>query len=173
VRKPASSNYIRIGLIAAAVISVIVLALVTSEDSANKPKPEAVPSTAYKSECGVYRDDKTISLNGREIRAEVAKSAGEFVKGLAGRPCILKDQGMLFTFKRPGRYAFWMKDMKFPIDIIWIDAGKKIVGEEIDVRPDTYPDRFVNKQNNALYVLELKANTARELNLEIGQPVGL
>ncbi len=64
-----------------------------------------------------------------------------------------------------------MKDMKFPIDIAWISPDKKVVGLEIDVEPSTYPDSFVNKDQPAQYVLELKANRSKTLNINLGTPV--
>jgi uncharacterized membrane protein (UPF0127 family) len=60
--------------------------------------------------------------------------------------------------------------MKFPIDIIWIGADYKVAAVEIDEKPSTYPDKFVN-QKPAQYVLEVKANTSKQLKIEIGTPV--
>jgi uncharacterized membrane protein (UPF0127 family) len=77
---------------------------------------------------------------------------------------------MLFRFTKPGQYPFWMKGMKFPIDIIWIGADHKVAAIEVDEKPSTYPDKFVN-QKPAQYVLEVKANTTKRLNIDIGTPV--
>jgi len=115
-----------------------------------------------------YRSDKQIRVNSTVIKAEVASTSAQQAKGLGGRACIGNNQGMLFVFNRPSNYAFWMKDMRFPIDIIWIDANHKVVAEEIDVQPSTYPDRFVNKDKPAQYVLELKAERARSLKINLG-----
>lgn len=60
--------------------------------------------------------------------------------------------------------------MKFPIDIIWIGTNHKVVALEIDVNPNTYPDKFQNKAP-AQYVLEVKANKSRELNITLGSQV--
>jgi len=133
-------------------------------------KPQS-KNTAAVSVCGPYRNDKTVTINGQQIQAEIASSATERQKGLSGRPCILPNQAMLFTFSQPGHYSFWMKDMKFPIDIAWISPDKKVVGLEIDVEPSTYPDSFVNKDQPAQYVLELKANRSKTLNINLGTPV--
>lgn len=150
-----------IALIAAAVIATAVFGLGES-----KPKPKTV---VQESACGPYRDDRTVQVNGASFNTEVPTNQTEFDKGLGGRPCILSNQAMLFPFKQPGQYAFWMKDMKFPIDIIWISADHKVVAMEVNEQPSTYPDKFVNeKQRPAQYVLETKANRSKELNINLG-----
>lgn len=145
---------------AAVVVGAVLVALLTYG-----------PNEAQKPKCGVYRNDKTVSINSANIKVEVVKTAAEAEKGLGGRPCIERDQGMLFVFNKPGRYSFWMKDMRFSIDIVWISPERKVVGLEIDVSPSTYPDRFVNKDNPAQYVLELPANRSKNLGITLGTPV--
>ncbi|MBX4190574.1 DUF192 domain-containing protein [Candidatus Saccharibacteria bacterium] len=140
-----------------------------SEDN-KKPKTQQTPSTAYNSACGVYRNDKTITINGAAFKAEAAKKKDEFAKGLSGRPCILPDQALLLTYTKPLRIGIWMKDMKFPIDVVWITKDHKVAAVEVDFQPSTYPETRGN-QILAQYVLELKANRTRELNIDIGTPV--
>ena len=77
----------------------------------------------------------------------------------------------IWTFSKPGQYAFWMKGMKFPIDIVWVGADHKVAGIEKSVQPSTYPDRFANKDKLAQYVLELQSGRADSLGLNIGTPV--
>jgi uncharacterized protein len=66
------------------------------------------------------------------------------------------------VFDREGYQGFWMKEMNFPIDIVWLNKDKKIVHIEHNVSPDTYPKIFNpnNEFNNekSLYVLETNAN---------------
>jgi uncharacterized membrane protein (UPF0127 family) len=135
-----------------------------------KSKPKVADNTVQTA-CGPYRNDKAVTIGSTDIKAEVPKNSTEFAKGLGGRPCILPDQGMLFAFAKPGHYAFWMKDMKFPIDIIWIGADHKVAAMEINESPSTYPDKFINKDRLAQYVLELKANRSTELGLTLGSVV--
>lgn len=118
-----------------------------------------------------YREDKTIRIGKYQLKAEEAKTASEQETGLSGRACIGSSHAMLFTFSKPGQYAVWMKGMKFPIDIAWIDAGHKVVGLEKNVQPSTYPDRFANKGKSALYVLELQADRADTIGITIGTTV--
>jgi len=123
------------------------------------------------SSCG-FRDDKTVGVGSQKIAVEVAKTAAAQQKGLGGRACIGQNEGMLFAFNQPGQYQFWMKDMKFPIDMIWISSSHKAVVVEEDVKPSTYPDRFVNPVNHpAQYVLELQAHASTRLGINPGTPI--
>jgi len=103
------------------------------------------------------------------IEAEIADSSMERSLGLSGRESLDRNRGMFFVLKRNTRPGFWMKDMNFDIDIIWI-AGNEIAGIEhsIDHNNQTrfyYPPKPVN------YVLEINAGIAKEADLKIGDRV--
>jgi uncharacterized membrane protein (UPF0127 family) len=114
-----------------------------------------------------YVHDTTVKIGDNQINAEVADNDAEKEKGLAGRSCIGANQGMLFIFKEPGKYDFWMKDMKFPIDIIWLNENKQVVKVAPNVSPATYPKTF-SSDIPSMYVLELHADTAQQLNITDG-----
>lgn len=116
-----------------------------------------------------YRNDTQITINGNVIKAEVVDERAEREKGLGGRTCIGEDQSMLFIFDRPGSYPIWMKDMKFPIDIIWISESKQVVKVQSNVAQDTYPQTFANEKP-AKYVLEMQAGRAAGLGIQAGTP---
>lgn len=121
--------------------------------------------------CGDYRNDKSVKISNENLNAEVASTVESRNRGLSGRPCILPNQAMLFVFETPNQYKMWMKDMKFPIDIIWISADHKAVAVERDVKPSTYPDLFANRDKPAEYVIEMKANRSSELGINLGTPI--
>lgn len=143
------------------VLVAVVVGLIINDNHPTKNIPTSDCSASY-------RDDKTIKIGAQTIKAEAATTGAERETGLSGRPCIGKNEAMLFVFDKPGFYHFWMKDMKFPIDIIWISANHKTVGIERDVEPSTYPDSFINKDNAALYVLELASNRSTSLKIDTG-----
>jgi len=89
--------------------------------------------------------------------------------GLSGRTCIDSNQAMLFVFdaKDSANHCFWMKNMKFPIDILWLDSRKTNVYRVIDARPETYPSQFCPDMETQ-YVLEIQSGRASELKLEPG-----
>jgi uncharacterized membrane protein (UPF0127 family) len=153
--------------IAGAILLVAVVGIAILFNEPGKPKPEQAKQTA----CGAYRNDKTVTINGSALKAEVAQTPADREKGLSGRPCIEAGQAMLFVFDKPSQYAIWMKDMHFPIDIVWINSEHKTVGLELSVEPSTYPDRFANKDQPAQYVLELQANRAKDLGVGLGTEV--
>lgn len=118
--------------------------------------------------CGAaYRIDKAIQIGNHELKAEIVSIPSQLEKGLGGRACINSDQGMLFVFGSSGYYSMWMKDMRFPIDIIWLSPEKKVVYTKLNVWPATYPQTFTNGQP-AEYVLELKAGQAKKLDVVPG-----
>lgn len=88
------------------------------------------------------------------IKAELADTEEKRGLGLSGRPALPADRGLLFVFDQPGKYGFWMKDMNFPIDIVWLDAEKKIIGTTKNLSPDSYPQTFFPPQDIS-YALEI------------------
>lgn len=70
--------------------------------------------------------EKIIQLGDAKIAVEVADTDKERTQGLSGRPSLPRDRGMLFVFSSKNRYSFWMKEMKFPLDFIWIDKDKVV-----------------------------------------------
>ena len=111
-----------------------------------------------------------IDLFGKTIVVEVSETKEALEKGLSGHEPLSSDQGMLFVFSKPEKYGFWMKDMTFPIDIVWVDQNFNIVHIEESVLPETYPKVFYPKEP-ALYVLEVYSGQALNLGLKIGQSI--
>lgn len=87
---------------------------------------------------------------------EVADTQATRAQGLSGRDALAGDSGMLFVFGSDDRHGFWMKDMKFAIDILWLGADGTIVDVASNVGPDTYPTIFEPAQP-ARFVLEVPA----------------
>ncbi|MDO8575927.1 MAG: DUF192 domain-containing protein, partial [bacterium] len=85
---------------------------------------------------------------------------------------LAADEGMLFVSPEDGGHAFWMKDMLFPIDILWISADGRVVYMAENVSPDTYPQSF-RPDAPARYVLELPAGYAGAHGVSVGDVVRL
>ena len=109
-------------------------------------------------------------LGGKVFTVEVADTTKLLEKGLSGHLPLKDDEGMLLVFQKEDQYGFWMKDMLFSIDVLWIDSNLKIVHIEKSLRPETYPKIFY-PNNKALYVLEVKAGQTQNLNVKIGDSV--
>lgn len=95
------------------------------------------------------------------LRLETVDSPEAIRQGLSGRESLPSDQGLLFVFPEPGQHCLWMKDMKFSIDMIWLDADKKVVTVKEDVQPDSFPDSFC-PSSPAKYVIEVNSGVARK-----------
>jgi uncharacterized protein len=61
------------------------------------------------------------------VQVEVAETDAERARGLMFRDSLDEREGMLFRFEVPRRYGFWMKNVRFPLDIIWLDATRRVV----------------------------------------------
>ncbi len=103
----------------------------------------------------------------------IARQEPERQLGLSGRPNLPQDQGMIFLFDNPDYYSFWMRDMKFPIDIIYIRDGQ-IVTIFPNVMPprspqDTLP--IYKPMAPADQVLEINAGLSRKYGFKPGDTV--
>ena len=97
-------------------------------------------------------------IGGENFTLEVADSRIEQVKGLSDRSSFCEKCGMLFVFDKPGDYGVWMKDMRFPIDIFWLDENYCVVDSKINVSPKTFPEIF-RSSLPAQYIVELPAKS--------------
>jgi uncharacterized membrane protein (UPF0127 family) len=112
----------------------------------------------------------TVSMKGKTFSVEISDTEKLRTLGLSGHVPLKDDEGMLFIFPKPDKYGFWMKDMQFPIDIIWIDENFMIISIEKSVLPTSYPKVFYPTKL-APYVLELSEGEAQKLDLKPGENV--
>lgn len=110
---------------------------------------------------------KTIIASKGSVKAFVAENDTDRENGLSGQSSLPHGVGMLFVFDTPGKYGFWMKDMDFSIDMIWIGADKKVVGVTKNVLSSSYPFVFMPPKD-ILYVLEMNAGSVVEFGLTTG-----
>lgn len=105
---------------------------------------------------------------------EVASTTLEQARGLSFRPSLPENQGMLFVFGTSSVQNFWMKDMHFPLDMIWI-GGNKIVGFVQNAVPE--PDKAIwslkiyTSPDGVDKVLEVNAGTVLQDNIQVGDLV--
>jgi uncharacterized membrane protein (UPF0127 family) len=113
---------------------------------------------------GSYR---TLQLQSAQYELQVADTTAERTKGLGGQNSMPANSGMLFVYAQPTKECFWMKDMHFALDMIWLDANKKVVYIAQDVAPETYPKTYCPPQP-AQYVIELHAGEAARQQVHSG-----
>jgi len=112
----------------------------------------------------------SVIIHDKAYVVEIVDTDASRAKGLSLHAPLFSNEGMLFIFEQPGNYGFWMKDMLFPIDIIWIDADLKVTHIEKSLSPNTYPKLFY-PTTPSKYVLEVSAGESEKLNLKIGDTV--
>jgi uncharacterized membrane protein (UPF0127 family) len=109
-----------------------------------------------------------VRLHNIKINSELARTSAEQAHGLSGRPGLGELDGLLFVFPEEVTPAFWMQDMLFPIDIVWLNKNWQVVGMVKNFRPDSYP-QTVEPPVPVHYVLEVNAGLTDELNLQVGE----
>ncbi|MEK7609259.1 MAG: DUF192 domain-containing protein [Patescibacteria group bacterium] len=132
-----------------------------------------VSDTAPAAVVGTVKPDSPyVEINGVEIPVEVVKTQAEVEKGLSGRASLDSKRGMLFIFSQPDYYRFWMPDMNFPIDIIWINENQ-IVGISPDVSNEFDPTnpKFYTPPRPADRVLEVNAGFAVGNDIKVGDSI--
>lgn len=115
----------------------------------------------------ILNSDETAAV----LRVEIADSTEERKRGLSGRNTLSQNKGMLFVFSEPDFYKFWMKDMNFGLDFIWIN-GDEIIEVTKNVKSEDYqpPDVLVPKEKIDK-VLEVNAGEAERLNIKTGDKI--
>jgi len=111
-----------------------------------------------------------ITVNGIEIIADIASTDDQRSKGLAIKDTLSENEGMLFVFSAEREHSFWMKNMKFPIDIIWLDRHKEVVQVEHSLEPCAAdsPCQTYKPDDDSLYVLETVAGFAEKYKVTNG-----
>ncbi len=118
-----------------------------------------LPLLAFGCNKGPSYKTKNVNVGGHEVRAQIADTEELQDKGLGGRASLGENDGMLFQFAAPGRYAFWMKGMNFPIDFIWIKDGK-VVG----ITPNAPTEIGVPDATLHNYLPAMEMDSALEVN---------
>jgi uncharacterized membrane protein (UPF0127 family) len=100
----------------------------------------------------------------------VADTPAARTQGLSGRAPLSGNQGVFFVFDEADRYGFWMKDMRFAIDIIWLSDEGFVLEIDENVSPESYPKVF-KPDVPARYVLEVRAGFVRENGIRPGSKI--
>lgn len=114
-----------------------------------------------------------VEVGGQRFQVEVADDAAERERGLMFRDYLAADAGMLFVHAREEPLAYWMKNTRIPLDILYFDAERRFVSMQVGVPPCSAGDACPNypSAGPAKYVLELNAGRAAALGLQAGDPI--
>lgn len=156
----------------AALIPVALLLAVACGDGTSTPQlpsPTTVAGTPDPTQ--IPLPTTTVQIDDREITVEVANTPAARTRGLGYRDSLPEDAGMLFGMGAARLHRFWMKGMRFPLDMVWIDEQKQVISVTRDVpaEPPGTPDSELPTyapDEPALYVLELNAGAAERLGID-------
>jgi hypothetical protein len=110
--------------------------------------------------------------SGTVLQVEVMVKDEDRAMGLMFRPSLAKDRGMLFVFETVGFHGIWMKNCRFPIDIVWLDEERRVVHVAESVPPcKADPCPSYSPLRRAAYVVELNAGQARREKAVVGASV--
>jgi len=125
----------------------------------------------------VSEEISEVVVGNKNYNLYIAKNYQDITKGLARFDSIRENEGMLFIFDNPGNYTFFMKDMKFNIDIIFIDVDFKVIKIFQNVKKETYRsandfDAF-KSDKPAKYVIELNQGEVAKNGLKLGDKINI
>jgi uncharacterized protein len=113
--------------------------------------------------------------DGKRIRAEVMRDPVEMMRGMMFRDSLAPDRGMLFIHGEPGKYPYWMYQVRIPLDIVWMDLNHRIVEISANTPPCNVPKDKASTcptyggHEKAIFVLELGGGIAAKHGLRVGQ----
>ncbi len=118
-------------------------------------------------------DHSMLKLGGATYHMTVRQTEAEREKGLSGSESLPAGQAMVFVFPRDSKWGIWMKDMNYPIDIIWLDSDRTVVHTVKNAQPSSYPDTIFTPDIDSRYVIELPSGTIERTGITKGDPAGM
>lgn len=115
-----------------------------------------------------FRPTTEVHLGGGVYQLWVAKDETSRTLGLSGVTELKPNGGLLMAYDTDEKWGIWMKNMKIPIDIIWLDSEKKVVYIVKDASPELDTSVTYTPKDPARYVIELPAGGAQQAGIKVG-----
>jgi uncharacterized membrane protein (UPF0127 family) len=163
---------IAVGVIAASSVLYFNPAITSMLSQPEDEQQELIISQEVRSGSNGYRQ-VNVTVNGMVLIADIAATDEQRIKGLSVKDSLAENEAMLFVYDNEAEHTFWMKDMKFPIDIIWIDTDKTVVHIEHNLQPcsSEFLCQSYKPIDDSLYVLETVSGFAEKHDIAKGTPV--
>jgi uncharacterized membrane protein (UPF0127 family) len=113
-----------------------------------------------------------MTIGDTEYTLKIADTPQKRSLGLGFTKPLKENEGMLFVFEEPGAHGFWMKNVDYPLDIIWISDVLRITDIAENIQPESYPDTFTPTQDVRLAV-ELPGLAMQKNGAVVGDRVQL
>jgi uncharacterized membrane protein (UPF0127 family) len=139
----------------------------------NRFAPLLLAATLCLPACASGSATPWVELKGKRYVVEVADDEAERERGLMFRDSMPADRGMLFVHERDEPQAYWMKNTKIPLDILYFDSSRKFVSVQKRVPPCSAGDQCppYPSEGNVRFVLELNAGQADALGVAKGDEI--
>lgn len=120
-------------------------------------------------------DKSFIDINGHRYHvAATLTTDNERTKGLSGTKQLDPDSVFVFVYPEDGNWGIWMKDMKYDIDIIWVNKGGEVIYLVKDAKPSSYPKTIYEPgSDNTRYVIEMASGNIERAGIHKGSKVAL
>lgn len=119
-----------------------------------------------------FEESTVMHIGDIPLHVDVANTDASRQRGLSGTEELAATNGMLFIFEESDYHGIWMKDMKYSIDVIWINEDLEVIGVTENLTPDSYPRVFEPPQR-ALYAVETNEHFAESFGIRVGDTVTL
>lgn len=123
-----------------------------------------VASYAYRN----FQPSSELKLGSGVFSIRLAATDEARIQGLSGVDHLNANQGLLMVFPSDDEWGIWMKDMKIPLDIIWMDHEKKVIFIVTDASPDLGTSKTFTPKDPARYVLEVPSGTVKNAGIQVG-----
>ena len=160
----------------ASILLIILLVGCAGDSNSEIPSAKKIDSLGALSPSPVDHGMVSVHIGDSLFRAATAITPSERTLGLSGRSSMPRDSGMLFVFETEGKFEFWMKDMEFPLDLIWIDSDCYITDLTRNAPPaDSDSDLSdiisYGPRSQVQYVLEINGGLVETLGIKEGDAV--
>lgn len=141
-----------------------------------EPTPTVIPTDTLVPTVTPLPDAPLVFIGNAVYVADLAVTGEERTQGLSGRPSLEADRAMLFVYEEDGPRTFWMPDMHFPLDMVWIRSDCIVDGVTADVpnpSPDTPRGELPRYPSTGpvRFILEINAGQAATHGITPGDPV--
>ena len=127
----------------------------------------------------VQQNQSLVRLDSHSYHVAIMRTNAQLTKGLSGTDSLPSDQAMLFVFPGNAKWQMWMKDMNYPIDMVWLNNNDRVVATVKNAQPSSYnkanPSESVifTPSQTAHYVIELPGGTIERTGIKNGDLAGL
>ena len=106
------------------------------------------------------------------INAKVVNQPADIQRGLMYiKKPLPNDTGMLFDFGHNAKHNMWMKNTYIPLDMVFLNEDKKVLGFVENTTP--LKEKVVGIDKPSRYVLETNSGWVKNNEIKVGDPIDI